>query len=118
MSSRPAVLAVRGACEALPGFHWLEVPARDPVPDRPEGNAGNEVAAGTGLLEPLAAAQVVEAGDDRCDCCVELFSFRTRVVCRCDGAAVPAAAELDAAAAHPLLEVVAPCIPESAGNVG
>lgn len=55
---------------------------------------------------------------DRLDCCVEFLSLRTRVVCLWLGADVVDAGELAAAAAHPLLEVVAPCIPPSEGSVG
>jgi hypothetical protein len=89
--------------------------------DGNEGNADDddddETASGR-LPCPLATTADGCSTLDRRDCCVEFLSLRTRVVCLWLVAAVTAGELADAAAAQPLLDVVAPCMPPSPGNVG
>ena len=82
-----------------------------------EGRAGNEETGGRDRWEPAEAAHEDDCALDRCDCWVEFFSFRTRVLWRWAGAA-EAAGELAVALAQPPLDVAAPRMPESPGNVG
>lgn len=105
----------------LGGFVELDAPTQDgfvTVVEELAGRAG-KAEDGGGRTDDCGGVQVVDdpallALPRR----VLFFSRRTRVECFCDGAAAGAVGDAAAAAAHPLDEVVAPCMPPRPGSEG
>lgn len=94
-----------------------------PARDGSAGNAPVAVRAGGGGARELVAGAVhelaaLDEGTETLGFRVAFFSFRTLVECFCAPAAPGAEGDAVAADAHPLLAVVAPCMPPSPGSEG